>query len=300
MTAGEEARAAADGYLHVFVGGLHRSGTTPVTRWLGEHPSISAFRDTGVSGDEGQHLQDVYRTAGAHGGPARFAFDPEAHLTESSPLVSAESRERLWASWTPHWDLSKPVLVEKSPPNLVRTRFLQALFGHATRFVIVIRHPIAVSAAMRKWNYWGRGRKRLLEHWLAAHELILDDAAAVDHLAIVRYEDVVADPAAELGHVFRFLGLEPVERDWQTKPGLNNRYFERWRPGAIFDRWSRMPNPFMGAAVRRLESRFEDRVARFGYSLRDSQALSAPAPEIARHLPGVLAATATHAASASN
>lgn len=267
-----------------FVGGLHRSGTTPVTRWISEHPAVSAFRDTGVHEDEGQHLQDVYRTAGAHGGPGRFALDPDAHLTESSPLVSEDSRERLWASWSPHWDLSKPVLVEKSPPNLVRTRFLQALFGDETRFVIVIRHPIAVSAAMRKWNYRGRTRKRLLEHWLEAHELMLDDAASVRRLAIVRYEDVVAEPARELADLFGFLGLEPVERDWKTRPGLNDAYFARWRPGPVFDRWSRTPNPFMGAAVRRLESRFEDRVARFGYSLREPRRLAQPAPEVARLL----------------
>jgi hypothetical protein len=135
MTAGEEASAAADGRLLVFVGGLHRSGTTPVTHWLGEHPSVSAFRDTGVSGDEGQHLQDVYRIAGAHGGPGRFAFDPEAHLTEFSPLVSAESRERLWASWCPHWDLSKPVLVEKSPPNLVRNLGRPRTGRHPIRYM---------------------------------------------------------------------------------------------------------------------------------------------------------------------
>ena len=41
--------------------------------------------------------------------------------------------------------MSEPVLVEKSPPNLVRTRFLQALFPDA-RQIVVTRHPIAVPA----------------------------------------------------------------------------------------------------------------------------------------------------------
>ena len=78
----------------VFVGGLHRSGTTPLTRLLGDHPQISAFTGTGVSQDEGQHLQDVYPPASAYGGAGRFANRPEAHLTEASPLVSPSNAGR--------------------------------------------------------------------------------------------------------------------------------------------------------------------------------------------------------------
>src|SRR4051812_31203825 len=52
----------------VFVGGLHRSGTSLVHRCLADHPRASGFRNTGVWEDEGQHLQTVYRPAGSHGG----------------------------------------------------------------------------------------------------------------------------------------------------------------------------------------------------------------------------------------
>ena len=44
----------------VFVGGLHRSGTTPFAKVLGEHPEVSGLVNTGVRKDEGQHLQPVY------------------------------------------------------------------------------------------------------------------------------------------------------------------------------------------------------------------------------------------------
>ena len=81
-----------DGKTLVFVGGLHRSGTSLLHRCLAEHPDASGFRGTGVPEDEGQHLQSVYRPARAHGGPGRFGFDPGAHLTEESPLVSDENR----------------------------------------------------------------------------------------------------------------------------------------------------------------------------------------------------------------
>ena len=44
----------------VFVGGLHRSGTSLVHRCLALHPAVSGFSGTGVPEDEGQHLQTVY------------------------------------------------------------------------------------------------------------------------------------------------------------------------------------------------------------------------------------------------
>jgi hypothetical protein len=44
----------------VFIGGLHRSGTSIVHRCLSDHPDVSGFQSTGVWEDEGQHLQSVY------------------------------------------------------------------------------------------------------------------------------------------------------------------------------------------------------------------------------------------------
>ena len=56
-------------HTYVFVGGLHRSGTSLLARSLEAHPSVSGFRDTGVPEDEGQHLQSVYPA----GSPSRAA-----------------------------------------------------------------------------------------------------------------------------------------------------------------------------------------------------------------------------------
>lgn len=245
-------------HTHVFIGGLHRSGTSLVHRCLTQHPDVSGFANTGVTEDEGQHLQTVYPAANRHGGPGRFGFDRAAYLDETSPLVSAESRRRLEHEWSRHWDLSRPVLVEKSPPNLIRTRFLQALFPDA-RQIVVVRHPIAVSCATRKWSW--TSYTGLIEHWLLCHERLLADAPQLPQLHVIRYEDFVADPDNRLAAAFRYIGIEPGPSGLRVRAAINDAYFRRWSS----NRW----NPVKRFDTDRALARYEERVQRFGYSLRE-------------------------------
>ncbi len=274
----------------LFIGGLHRSGTTPLAQWIAQHPEVSALHGTGVYMDEGQHLQDLYPTAAAHGGPGRFAFDAGAHLTETSPLVSADARARLWAAWSPYWDLAKPVLVEKSPPNLLRTRFLQAVFPGAY-FLVIMRHPIAVAYATKRWSKRHRrvpaalARRlslaqapagALIRHWITAHERLLADAPHVEHLRIVRYEDLVADPEGTLQSVFEFLGLDARPVHVTPRRGINEAYLRRWgesRQGAV----GRLK-------AKRVVRRLNPRVRRFGYDLAAPELKAEAAPEVAGYL----------------
>jgi hypothetical protein len=244
----------------VFVGGLHRSGTTPLARCLAAHPQVSGFRGTGVAEDEGQHLQPVYPPARAHGGPGRFAQAAGAHLTERSPLATPDAGRRLFAAWRPWWDLSRPVLLEKSPPNLLATRFLQAAFPGA-RFVMVVRHPAVVALSTRKW-----ARRRtlggLLGHWFRAHRLLEQDAPFLDHLLVVKYEQLVRAPAATLARVAGFLGLDGDVPAGGIDRARSAGYERRWRELAD-------GGPLRRSRFGRLLRRYQAAAEHYGYSLLD-------------------------------
>ena len=260
----------------VFVGGLHRSGTTLLADLLADHPDVSGLSETGVWEDEGQHLQDVYPAADRFGGPGRFAFAEAAHLSEDSPLVSERNRERLLSAWAPHWDTSRRLLVEKSPPNLIRFRFLQALFPGA-RFVAVIRHPVPVTYATHRFYRKLHRRPqrptidRLLEHWVTAHEIFRRDLGSLDRVIVVRYEELTDRPADVLARVGDELGLDPrfPEPAEAVERNRSERYFAAWH--------RYLSQPVMGSARRRRAGALDDRVRPWGYELLDDRPAEAEA-----------------------
>jgi hypothetical protein len=255
----------------VFVGGLHRSGTTPLADMLAEHEQISGLRGTAVKMDEGQHLQDVYPRT--HSGMGRFALEPGAHLTEESDLVSPRSAQRLLAAWAPYWDLNRRFLLEKTPRNLIMGRFLQALFP-GSALIVVVRHPVVVSLAMEKWNPLITRKGRLhvslstqLKNWTTAHRRLIDDMAHLDRVLVLRYEDLLRDTPAYLEKVQEFLGLDSP---FQVAP------LDRTRSTGYEAEWQRRQRstlPWVRGPIRRAERGYADEIARYGYDFSDLSAL---------------------------
>lgn len=210
---------------HLFIGGLHRSGTSLLHRLLRAHPDISGFTDTGVQEDEGQHLQSVFPVGMAFGGPGRFGFDPRAAMDENHPLATPDNAATLAAEWGRHWDLTKPVLVEKTPLNLIRMRFLQALFPDA-RFILLLRHPVVVAFAT--WKFTGLAVADLIEHNLRVYERAFADMPMLRHVHVVHYEHLVAEPRQALDGVWRFAGVGDFPVVEVPALGSNAVYWGQW------------------------------------------------------------------------
>ena len=127
--------------------------------------------------------------------------------------MTPENREKLFSEWAGFWDLSREVLLEKSPRHSTMTRFLQAMFGaERSAFLLVLRHPFG--AAHHLWNA-GTGftadcGARFIVHWLKIHQALLDDAKFLKSITVVQYEHFMqGDTQGVFNSVEAQLGLSP-------------------------------------------------------------------------------------------
>ena len=247
----------------LFIGGLHRSGTTALTHAIAGHPDASGFSDTPAHEfeDEGQHLQDVYADDRVHGGAGRFALNPESHLTESSPLATDDAAARLWKAWSPYWDLERRLLVEKSPPNLVMTRFLLRLFPRSV-FLMIMRHPVVNTLSTMKWAD-DTPTERVMANWFAAHDRFLEDAPHLPRVKLITYEALTRHPEETLAWVGTWLGLDGQVPADGLRADRSAAYEERWRE------LSRPTHPQHQVSYRSMQELYSERALEYGYSLTD-------------------------------
>jgi|GEM_PF-254027 len=250
-------------YKFVFIAGLHKSGTTILVDSLKKHPDISGFSNTGVPKDEGQFLQSVFPPAQQFGGPGKFGFRKEMHLTENSQLLTAENKEKIFQEWSQYWDITKPLLLEKSPPNILKTRFLQELFPNSY-FIVITRHPIATSYATMKWSK--TDIHSLLKHWITCHNIFEQDKKHLRNLYIVKYEDFIKNPDLILKEIYNFLGISNYKCSTIIQKSINNKYFEDWL------KETRQRNWFRGKIIHFKYRKIEKEINKFGYSLNKLEA----------------------------
>lgn len=213
---------------HVFVCGLQRSGTSVLARNIGRFPDCTSFKHTGVPQDEGQYLQDIYLTDTQLGGNPRYGFDPRAHLTEQSPLLTPANIAKLHDSWDRYWDPGKSICLEKTPGNLIMTRFLQAAFPHSY-FIVIRRHPVPVAMANQRWAVSVNSLHVVFEHWLRCYGLFDQDKEHLKHIYELRYEDYVKSPRKYHEEIARFIGTAPAEEYMENISDVHNKkYFNRW------------------------------------------------------------------------
>jgi hypothetical protein len=244
---------------YVFVCGLHRSGTSVLGRNIAKMENCTGFKDTGAIEDEGQFLQDVYPISRVYGGPGQFGFDPRAHLTETSPLLTPANTLKLRQSWERYWDYNKAICVEKTPGNLLKTRFLQAAFPRSY-FIVIRRHPIPVSMANQKWQINFAPLHKLFDHWLHCHALFDEDKKYLKHIYELSYEEYVRNPAKYHQEIAQFIGTAAPKNAMKEVTGVyNQKYFGRWFDLLNRSRFKRY--------YRYIAVNYEARFAKYGYSL---------------------------------
>lgn len=213
----------------IFIVGVNKSGTSLLYLAMSRHSSLSAIRSFRPPRDlsskpdraaramlymenygigEGQRIPGLPDKLAPKQDPGHFATrDTVAayRLTEADVEPGdADAVARAYAS-----AMIRPSarLCEKSPPNFIRTRFLQALFPDAT-FVALVRDPFATVAANgKKRTKWGDVAVQA-EHWAEAHRLFLEDRPWLRRCLTIRYQDLVHEFDGALAEICAFCGLE--------------------------------------------------------------------------------------------
>lgn len=203
----------------IFVVGLNKSGTSLLYLLLSNHSALSgvAAAVTNKSGVATLYLANHGLTEGHKllGLPARLRPQPNIHLFGAPEFIdehrqvdpaTAEDRISTDAAYRAAMADPNKRLVEKSPPNMVRTRYLQSMFPDAT-FIAITRDPYAnVAANSVKRTKWGSVTDQAA-HWAGAHGAFLQDRPHLTRCLAVRYEDLTVDPSKTLSSVCLACGL---------------------------------------------------------------------------------------------
>jgi hypothetical protein len=127
-----------------------------------------------------------------------------------------------------------PVFVEKSPHHLHQWSALELIAEAITRnediphlLVGLVRHPMDTLYSM--WRRWRGIPERVQYEWMTAMmNLLRLENIVGERMVRLRYEDIVADPAA-LRPVFDFIGTGPPD-----DIGLHGRSLAKWKDDPAF------------------------------------------------------------------
>lgn len=210
--ASERWRQLASRYHWVFVLGCNNSGTTLMARLLESHPEISGV------------------PLGGRGATVVLLAPRRVNLirlwTERVELFRLTDADqdldalRLAYDWVSAVRFStRPFVLEKAPPDMVCSRWLQSVFPNAS-FIGLVRNGYAVAEGINRRE--GYSLDRCARHWNNANKIMMDDSAHLKRFALVSYEDLTRDGRTTMRRLSGFLGLDSdpleaaIDKEWQV------------------------------------------------------------------------------------
>jgi hypothetical protein len=288
----------------IFLISQPRSGSTLLQRILGGHPAIHTTSEPWLMLPPLDLLRDGEREAD-YG--FRLARTGLATFIDSLLRGRLEHLEAIRRAFAPLYDAAagaagKTRFLDKTPRYYLVMPELREVFPEA-RFIILLRNPLAVLVSIIERWIAGKG-------WFALHNyrhdllrapgLLLDGAAALGESAlVVRFESLVAHPAAELARLATHLGVDCDDRlleygravapGWRF--GDQKSIREHTRPeAALAERWREaLRHPQVWRLAREyLDTLGREVVHRLGYSFDELDRVLEPSrPGAARRLPTV-------------
>lgn len=167
-------------HTYLFVLSPPFCGSTVLWRLIRTSPNVAAFEA------EGQHLpsvRDIMR-------PNRW--DP----TYAYPWADIRPK------WEAVWDMNKPILLEKSPPHVLRAFSIQDAFPNAT-FVANMRNPYAFCEGYQRRTQ--KGMAMGAELWALCAEHQRRNVAELERVLFFSYEQFTEQPEQAAKQLLDFM-----------------------------------------------------------------------------------------------
>lgn len=145
------------------------SGSTVLWKILQTSPHISALPK------EGQFLE------------------PVKHIMRDNPYNIQKKMpwDLIQSAWETYWDIDKSILLEKSPPNLIRALEIEQHFQESY-FVAMIRNPYASCEGIYRRNH--KFLEESVKFWIKCAEHQVNNIKNIRNITYFTYEDLTDSP----------------------------------------------------------------------------------------------------------
>jgi hypothetical protein len=159
----------------------------------------------------------------------RWATIPE--ITRMDENETGPNVTRLKRQWGGRFnDPTRPVLIEKSPTDILRVRWYQKNFENAY-FIGIIRNGFAVAEGIRRKE--GYDIRTAALQWANVNSFLLSDFEHLQRQKIIRYETLSEKPEAVIREICEFIGISQdeiaVEGDWSIHKKVSSIKNMNWR-----------------------------------------------------------------------
>lgn len=106
--------------------------------------------------------------------------------------------------WRKYWDVTRPILVEKSPPNIVRVPSILQVFPNCS-LIILVRNPYAhCESLIRKSNY---NPKSAAEFSIFCLQCQKENIKLTNQSLLISYEELTSSPQKITNKITEFMPL---------------------------------------------------------------------------------------------
>lgn len=193
-------------HTYLFVLCINNGGSTLIERILSRCKNASGLRT------EGQSLIHSLNPP-----PMRHKLNPLVSSWSEFRTSIADPNNYDWniikRVWHQRWNMSKRVLVQKSPRDLFRAEMIEHNFSN-THFIIMSRNPYSICETGKKSKKTGGREKiyslaeifaRRVKHWVECHTAQTENIKKTKKKIVIRYEDLVNDPTTTEQQIVNFI-----------------------------------------------------------------------------------------------